>query len=49
MLYNNSSFRYDTLYKGPFDINWHCTNGTVTLKCGAIKIMYNIRRINIYT
>ena len=25
------------------------TNGTVTLQCGAIKIRYNILRINPYT
>ena len=49
MLNDHASYRYETAYKGPFMIT-HCwTSGTVTLKCGVIKIKHNIRRIKPYT
>ena len=38
MLTNNSTFKYETPYTCPFDIKQYCTNGTVTLQCGAIKL-----------
>ena len=45
MLNNNTAYKYEMPYKGPFLINQCCTNGTVTLQCGTIKGRYNIRRI----
>ena len=41
-------FKYRTLYKGSFDITQCCTNSTVTLKCGVIKIRYIICHIKPY-
>ena len=38
MLTNNSAFRSETPYNGPFEITQCCTNDTVTLKCGVIKV-----------
>ena len=37
MLGNNYAFKYETPYKGPFDITHFWNNGTVTLQWGAIK------------
>ena len=49
MLDNHAAYKYETPYKVPFVIT-HCwTNGTVTLQWGAIKIGYNICRINPHT
>ena len=45
MLDNNSACKYETPYKVPFFITQCWTNGMVTLRCGAIKIGYNICRI----
>ena len=36
-------------HKRPFVVTECWDNGTVTLKCGAIKFMYNIRHIKPYT
>ena len=44
-----SAYKYGTPYKGPFMIMQCWTNGIVTLKCGAIKIRYNILRIKPHT
>ena len=49
MLNNNTDLRYDTPYKGSFEITQFCTNVTVTLQYGAIKIRYNISFIKSYT
>ena len=49
MLNNDSAFKYETLYKGPFEIMQCWTNGVVALKCGMINIRYNIRHIKPYT
>ena len=49
MLDNNDAYRYKTTYEGTFVITKCCTNETVTLQCGAIKIRYNINLINPYT
>ena len=48
MLTKLTAYKYGTPYKGPFLVT-HCfTNGTLNLKCGAIRINYNIRRIYPY-
>ena len=49
MLTNNVTQKYETSYNGPFEIIWCWSNGTVTLKYGAIKIGRNIRHIKPYT
>ena len=38
----DAAFKYEIPYKGTFEITQCCTNGMVMLKCGAIKIRYNI-------
>ena len=48
-LNNNSAFKYETPYKGLFEITQCWTNDVVTLQCDAIKIMHNIRHIQLYT
>ena len=37
MLNNKNDFKYETPYKGPFDITHFWTDGTVTLQYGAKK------------
>ena len=49
MLDNNDAFKYDTPYKGPFQINQCWKNDTVALQRGTIKIRYNVGRIKPYT
>ena len=49
MLINNSSYEYETPYKGTFVIMQCLNNGTVKLQCGATKIRYSIHCINPYT
>ena len=49
MITNDSDFKYETSYKGEFEITQCWTNGTATLQCGAIKNRYNIRHIKPYT
>ena len=48
MLDNHTAYKYIIRYKGPFVITQCYTNGTVNLKCGALQIKYNIRRIKPY-
>ena len=48
MLTNHTAYKYKTPYKGPFVITQCFTDGTVMLQHGAIKITYNIHRINLY-
>ena len=48
MLTRHTSYRYDIPYNGPFVITQCFTNGTVNLKCGALKNRYNICRIKPY-
>ena len=48
MLNNNSAFKYETPYKGLFEITQYCINGTFKLECGTTKITYNICRIKPY-
>ena len=49
MLDYNDECKYKIPYKGPFVIKQCWTNGMVALKCGAIKIRYNIRQNRPYT
>ena len=49
MLTNNYAFKYETPYKGTFEIIQLWTNITVTLQHGATKNRYNIRCIKAYT
>ena len=49
MLDNDAGYEYKTTHKGPFVISLCWNNVKVTLKCGAKKVRYNIRRINPYT
>ena len=48
MLLNNATYKYENPYNDPFVITQFCTNGTVTLQRGAIKIRHNKRRIKLY-
>ena len=48
ILNNNQAFKYEILYTGKFEIKRCCTNGTVILQCGAIKIRYDKSRIKPY-
>ena len=48
MITNQTTYKYETPFKGPLVIT-HCfTNGTVSLQYGATSITYNIRRIKTY-
>ena len=49
MLKNNNLFKYETPYKGPFEITQSCTNDADTFQCGVIKIRHNICHIKAYT
>ena len=41
----NSAYKYKTPYRGPYKIFQACTNGTVTLRMGAVAMRLNIRNI----
>ena len=49
MINSNAAFKSEIPYNGPFELKRHWTNVMVTLKCGAIKIRYNIRHIQTFT
>ena len=49
MIANKYAYRYETPYNVLFLITQCWTSGTVTLHCGAIKIMHNIRHSKPYT
>ena len=49
MLNNHAAYKYETPYKGPFEIKQFWGNGMVSLQCGETKIRYNIRCIKPYT
>ena len=49
ILVNNTAFKYEIPYNGPFEITQCWTNGTVALQCGATKIRYNICHIKSHT
>ena len=48
MLTKQNSYKYETLYTGPFVITNCFTNGTENLKFGPTKIRYDIRLIKPY-
>ena len=45
---NNASFKYETTFKGMYEIVQTWTNRTVTLKMGAVTTRIKIQRINPY-
>ena len=48
MTITKSSYKYKTLFRGPYE-NFHTrTNGTFTLKMGAVTTRINIRNIKPY-
>ena len=49
LLRRGTENKYETPYKGPFDILKVNDNGTVHLKVGAVEDTYNIRRLTLYT
>ena len=49
MLDNNSAYKYENPYKGPFVITQCLNNVMVTLQCGAMKSRYNIHHIKLHT
>ena len=49
MLVNNTAFKYETQYNGPFEIIKCWDNVTFILKCGETNIKYNICHIKPYT
>ena len=48
MLNHNYDIKYETPYKGPFEVSHRWTNGTVISQCGVRKLRYNIHRIKAY-
>ena len=48
MLTNNSAYKYETSYNGPFVITQCCTNVTVTFQYVLTNIRYNIHGIHPY-
>ena len=46
MLTNQTAYKYETPYNGPFVITQYFTIGTVKLQYGATQITYNIHCIN---
>ena len=46
MLNNQTAYKYEIPYKGPFVITRCFTNGMVNLQYGPTTIRYNIRRID---
>ena len=45
MLNNQTAYKYEMPYRGPFVMKQCFTNDTVMLEYGAIQIKYNIHRI----
>ena len=43
-----SEYKYETPYRGPYEIVQTWTNGTITLRTGAVTIIINIRNIETY-
>ena len=48
MVPNHTAYKYETPYKGPVMITQCFTNGRVNLRCGEVKIKYNIHCIKPY-
>ena len=49
MIDNHVAYIYETSYRGPFLITQCCTNGTITLQCGAKIIGCNIHPVKSHT
>ena len=48
MLVNNAAYSNETSYNDPYVITKCCTNGTVSLQRGAIKLRHKLHRIKPY-
>ena len=48
MVRRNQAYKYRTPFQGPYEIIQTWTNGTVTIKTGAVTSKLNIRRIKPY-
>ena len=48
MIRKHAAFKYEALFKGPYEIFQTCTNVTFTLQIGEFMQRINIRRIKIY-
>ena len=48
MTLTKSEYKYETPYRGPYEIVQTQTNGTVTLRMGAVTMRLNIRIIKPY-
>ena len=49
MINNRIAYKHETTYNGPFVITQCWNNGTITLQCGPVQIIHNIRYIKPYT
>ena len=45
---NDTAYKYETPYTGPFSLTRCFTNGTVSLQCGTKNIMYDMCHIKPY-
>ena len=48
MTQTKSAYKYETSYMGPYEIVKTWTNGTVTLRMGAVTMRINIHNTNPY-
>ena len=48
MTITKSAYRYETPYRVPYEIFKTWTNGTITLRMGAVTMRLNIRNIKPY-
>ena len=48
MTLTKSAYKYETPYRGPYKIVQTWTNGTTTLRMGAVTMRINIRNIKPY-
>ena len=45
---SRSAYKYETPFRGPYEVVQKCTNGTFTLRTGAVTHRVNIRNIKTY-
>ena len=48
MVRRNQAYKYETPFQGSYEIVRTCTNGTTTIRRGAVTARINIRRIKYY-
>ena len=48
MTKNSSAYKYESTFRGPYEIVHTCTNRTVTLRMVAVTHIINIRNIKPY-